>query len=163
VILCVFIFRDDLGLSSDDEKQTDQEETTSINETPYWYQGVDPWDELSLAERSGILRMRARLEANESSAAQPSSTVVDFDQAQAGRALIHEMIDAAGVDSFYRSPSTFGARKVIWLPESAWRDLDDVQRQSIEAYMSSSYENWGIGVGRVSGRDILADRLVVER
>lgn len=152
-----------LGNNEEDQDERSQKHTTSINETPYWYQGAEPWDDLTLAERANILRMRATIEDNQSHASEPSSILVDPDHAQAGQALIEKIIDLAGVDSYYKTPRTFGSRKVIWLPETVWRDLDDTQRQSIEAYMSSRYANWGIGVGRISGRDITADRLVVER
>ena len=52
---------------------------------------------------------------------------------------------------------------VIWIPIAAWNKLSASQRQSLEAYMSSKYANWGIGVGRVRGGDVLYDKVVVER
>jgi hypothetical protein len=50
---------------------------------------------------------------------------------------------------------------VIWLPEEAWNRYSPEQKALIAVYMQSRYKSWGIGVGRVSGSDILTDRLAI--
>jgi hypothetical protein len=67
-----------------------------------------------------------------------------------------------GLDAVYKEPDVFGPRMVIWLPRSAWSKLTAAQQKAVEAYMSSNHANWGIGVGRVRGRDVLYDEIVVQ-
>lgn len=108
-----------------------------------------------------MLRMHAAYEAQQAAASQPGSGT-DEQIAAEGRRLIDKIVQQHGLDRVYRNPDTFGPRMVIWLPNVAWRKLSSVQKKSIEAFMSSNYANWGIGVGRIKGRDILYDELVIE-
>jgi hypothetical protein len=105
--------------------------------------------------------MRAAYEAQQAAASQPGSGSDDRAVAQ-GRALIDKIVRQYGLDDVYREPDTFGSRMVIWLPEAAWTKLSQTQKKAIEAYMASNHANWGIGVGRIRGKDVLYDKLVVE-
>jgi hypothetical protein len=137
-----------------------------IDETPSWYRGSKPWKTVSRSEREKLLRLRAAYGAQEATARQPatgSSAEGDASAAAAGKRLINRIIAQYGLDPAYRTPDTFGSRMVIWLPEAAWNGLSANQKRSIEAYMSSQYTNWGIGVGRVRGKEVLLDNLVIER
>jgi hypothetical protein len=106
--------------------------------------------------------MRRGFEAYQSKANEPADTVPAGDLAEEGRKLIEQICKEYKLDPYYQSPQMFGPRMVIWLPGNAWDRLTPAQQSSIIAYMSSKYKNWGIGVGRVNGPDVMADRLVVE-
>ncbi len=139
-----------------------QHQPAGEDTAPSWYQGSQPWSEISVEGRQEILNMRAAYETYQERAAEQADEQVDPALAQAGEALIRSICDKYRLDSYYKQPHLFGPRTVIWLPEAAWSDLSDTQKLSVSAYMSGRYKNWGIGVGRVSGVDVLADRLVVE-
>jgi hypothetical protein len=132
-----------------------------ISRAPAWYRGTKPWTSISPEGRREILRMRRGYEATRRQANEPS-TAAPAAGAAAGKALLNRIVTQYGLHDFYRQPDMFGPRMVIWLPKSAWVKLTSAQRRSLESYMSSRYANWGIGVGRVQGRDVLADQLVVE-
>lgn len=142
--------------------QTTYPSLESIDQTPAWYQGSKPWSSIGREGREQLLRMRAHYEANEASAHETSGTAPDA-AAKAGRRLIDRTVTKYALDDYFRTPDTFGSRMVLWLPERAWDAFSAVQKQSIEAFMKSNYANWGIGVGRVQGREVLFDRLVVEQ
>ena len=147
---------------------TDNGSTTSQNRqdpvtAPPWYQGSKPWSEISEEGRDEILKMRSGYEAYQERAEEPAHGDTDPDIAQAGQVLIGNICDEYGLDSHYKTPHMFGPRMVIWLPEAAWANLSDSEKRSVSTYMSSQYANWGIGVGRVSGIDVMADQLVVEQ
>lgn len=133
-----------------------------IDKTPSWYNGKKPWSSISRTGREEILSIRREFEANKSKANEPSNQQVSVSSVNKGEQLIDKTLKQYGIHSFYKSPSMFGSRMVIWLPEKAWNKYSSEQKTSIESYMKSKYTNWGIGVGRVSGVDVMADRLVVE-
>ena len=133
-----------------------------IDKTPSWYNGKKPWSSISKEGREDILSIRRKFEANRAKANEPSKQQVPASSVNKGEELIGKTLKQYGIHSFYRTPGMFGSRMVIWLPEKAWNKYSPEQKSSIESYMKSKYENWGIGVGRVSGVDIMADRLVVE-
>ena len=141
----------------------DREEGLDRVTSPPWYQGSKPWSEISEEGRDEILKMRSGYKAYQERAEEPAHGDTDPDIAQAGQVLIGSICDEYGVDSHYKTPHMFGPRMVIWLPEAAWANLSDSEKQSVSTYMSSEYANWGIRVGRVSGIDVMADRLVVEQ
>lgn len=105
--------------------------------------------------------MRAAYEAQQAAALKRSSGAPG-QAASDGRRLVANIYRRYGLNPEYSKPDTFGPRMVVWLPTAAWRKLSTLERSSIEAYMSANYANWGIGVGRVSGRQVLYDELVVE-
>jgi len=138
--------------------------SADVNKAPPWYKGtMGPWESISKEQRKEILRMRRGFEAIQSKAHEPSKQKEPVDLATNGRKLIKKICNEYGVRSDYHTAHMFGPRMVIWLPEAAWKKLSSSQKESIKAYMKSKYANWGIGVGPVSGKDIMADRLVVER
>jgi hypothetical protein len=128
---------------------------------PSWYQGAKLWSEIGLEGREQLIRMRAAYEAQQATAQQAGSGSDDKAVA-AGRALIDRIVQRYRLADVYKEPDTFGPRMVIWLPEVAWARLSSAEKESIEAYMSSRYTNWGIGTGRIRGEDVLYDNLVVE-
>jgi hypothetical protein len=128
---------------------------------PYWYNGAKPWSAIGVEGRETMMRMRAKFEADQAAANQPGSRSSDKAAAK-GRRLIDKIVRSYGLDDVYREPDTFGPRMVIWLPQAAWAKLSQGEKKSIEAYMESKYANWGIGVGRVRGKDVMYDDLVVE-
>jgi hypothetical protein len=85
----------------------------------------------------------------------------NVDPATRGEQLISRTLRHYRIDPVYNTPGVFGSRMVIWLPEEAWKRFSPEQKASIAVYMQSRYKSWGIGVGRVSGSDILADRLAI--
>ncbi len=131
------------------------------DEAPSWYQGSKPWSEIGEEGRATMLRMRAAYEAQQAAANQPGPGS-DGRESVEGRLLINKIVQRYGLDPVYKNPDTFGSRMVIWLPTVAWAKLSATQKKSIEAYMSSNYSNWGIGVGRVRGKDVLYDDVVVQ-
>jgi hypothetical protein len=135
---------------------------TNLDQTPSWYRGSKPWSEIGKEGRITILRGHAAYEAQQAAAAQPGSGENEKAAAD-GRQLINKIVQQYGLDPVYREPDTFGPRMVIWLPSAAWQKLSRSQKEAIEAFMSSNYANWGIGVGRIRGRDVLYDDLVVQR
>ena len=130
------------------------------NDAPSWYQGSKPWGEISEEGQRELLEFRSKFEADQSRASEPSISGYDPAIVRAGEDLIASICDDYGVDEFYKKPAVFGSRMVVWLPETAWNKLSDSEKESIAVYLSSRFTNWGIGVGRVSGKDVLADRLI---
>lgn len=133
-----------------------------IDKAPPWYTGKKPWASISKEGREEILGIRRKYDATKSKANEKSNQIVPATTAKKGELLVQKTHKQYGIHSYYRNPSMFGARTVIWIPEKAWSKFTQDQKSSIEVFMKSKYANWGIGVGRVSGVDILADRLVVE-
>jgi hypothetical protein len=133
-----------------------------IDTTPSWYNGKKPWSSISRSGREEILSIRRKYETDKAKANEPSNQQISPSSVNKGEHLIGKTLKQYSIDSFYKTPSIFGSRMVIWLPEKAWNKYSPEQKASIELYMKSKYKNWGIGVGRVSGVDIMADRLVVE-
>lgn len=136
-----------------------------LDRAPLWYQGSKPWASLSRDVRRQLLGLnaveRARLErANQRSDGTPQD---DAKRAAVGKRLVGRIANQYNLDERSRSPDAFGPRMVLWLPAAAWRGLSATQKKSIEAYMSSEYTNWGIGIGRVRNRTVLYDEVVVER
>lgn len=134
----------------------------NIDKTPSWYNGQKPWSSISRSGREEIIAIRRKIEENKAKANAPSTQQVLASSANKGDQLIENTLKQYGIHAFYRTPSMFGSRMVIWLPEEAWNKYSPEQKASIESYMKSKYKNWGIGVGRVSGVDIMADQLVVQ-
>lgn len=132
-----------------------------IDKTPSWYNGDKPWSSISREGREEILSIRRKFEADKIKANEPSKQKVLTKSVKEGEQLISKAHKQYRIHSYYKIPRMFGSRMVIWLPEIAWNKFSPDQKASIESYMKSKYENWGIGVGRVSGADIMADRLVV--
>lgn len=133
-----------------------------IDKVPSWYNGQKPWNSINREGREEILNIRRKYEADTRKAQQPSIKSEPGNLVINGEKLIKSIHEKYKIHSFYSEPGRFGSRMVIWLPEEAWAKLSNEEKISIEAYMKSKYANWGIGIGRVDGVDILADRLVVE-
>jgi hypothetical protein len=85
----------------------------------------------------------------------------DRENAKEGRKVIDTVVKRHHLRTLYKEPSGFGGKSVIWLPEAAWRNLTSQQKKYVESYMRHTYiKDWGVGVGRVHGVDVLCDRLV---
>lgn len=133
-----------------------------LDKTPSWYNGDKPWTSISVEGREQFLNMRSGIDASKAKAIEKSNKAVPANAAKKGEQLIYKIQKQYGIHSYYRTPSQFGSRMVIWFPGKAWNKFTPDQKASVEAYMSSNYKNWGIGVGRIDGVDIMADRLVVQ-
>ena len=134
----------------------------NLDKTPSWYTGSKQWTSISREGREQLLRMHNNFNTLKTKANERSHQVVPTDNVKKGEQLIHKVQNKYGLNPYYRKPSNFGSRMVIWFPDKAWNNFTSSQKSSVEAYMKSKYANWGIGVGSVSGQDILIDRLVVE-
>lgn len=134
----------------------------SLDKPPAWYKGEKPWTSISREGRLEILKFRRAYEAQDRKAREPSARPSTPNAAD-GKAFLGRIVTKYRLDDFYRHPDTFGGRMVIWIPEKEWAQLTKPQKASLEAYMSASYTHYGIGTGRIKGREILFDRLVVER
>jgi len=135
----------------------------SLDRVPAWYKGDKPWTSISREGRLEMLRFRRAYELQERKAREPSVAPREPNAGQQGRLLLNRIVTKYKLDDFYRHPDTFGGRMVIWIPEKEWEQLSRAQRASLESYMSSNYAHYGIGTGRLKGREILFDQLVVER
>lgn len=131
-----------------------------INKTPSWYNGTKPWTSITVEGRKEILRLHGGFEAARHEAQQPPVSKGDASEARKGEVLVRATIKKLHLDKFYLNPSVFGNTMVLWLPEKAWKSYSAAERKSIEAYAASKYKNWGVGVGRTNGPDVLCDRLV---
>jgi hypothetical protein len=139
-----------------------QSAADDVSQAPAWYNGSKPWSEIPPEARRKMRAMRAAYEAQQATARQTGTGREDQASVD-GRSLIERIVREYQLDPVYKEPETFGGRMVIWVPIDAWNKLSASQRQSLEAYMSSKYTNWGIGVGRVQGRDVLYDKVVVKQ
>ena len=153
-----------VGITGSEDK--DQSRPVSGVETipdaaPSWYTGTKPWSSIDPQGRRDILNMRANYEATKAAAEKPSE--VQSPEASRGRELVARMCDRYQLDAYYKTPRMFGPRMVIWIPEDAWSGMSSQEQSAVVAWISSEYTNWGIGVGRVSGRDVLSDRLVMQK
>ena len=138
--------------------------TIHLAQVPDWYNGDRPWKDLSEAARRDLWAKRLAYEEITTEATKPAAGGGEgSSDAAAGEAVLHRVVDEYNLDPYFRNADTFGRRMVIWLPEAAWRKLSTSDKQALEDYMASKYANWGIGVGRQQGREVLFDRLVVER
>lgn len=133
-----------------------------VDKVPSWYKGSKPWKAISVEGRKEMLRLHAGFEATRAKAETPAATKASEASQKQGEALIRSTISKFHLDKFYLAPSRFGGQMVLWLPEKAWEAFSSDQKKAVVAYVSSRYKNWGIGVGRVSGRDVLCDRVVVQ-
>ncbi|MBA3342879.1 MAG: hypothetical protein H0T48_13725 [Gemmatimonadaceae bacterium] len=132
-----------------------------VDATPSWYDGAKPWSSISKEGRQTMIQQRAAFESFEAKARERGHGE-DEKMAAAGKALISRTVQRYGLNPTNAEPITFGSRMTIWLPEKAWVGFTPRQKKSIEAFMSSNYANWGIGVGQVSDGEVQLDRLVVE-
>ncbi len=128
-----------------------------IDNAPSWYEGKKPWWPVGREHPVDILSLLRAFENNRASAKEESN----IDLVARGEQLISQTLKQYRIDPIYNAPRVVGPRMVIWLPQEAWNGYSPEQKASIEAYMQSKYKNWGIGVGRVSGSDILTDRLAI--
>jgi hypothetical protein len=137
-------------------------QTDSLDRVPSWYHGDKPWTSIGKEGRLKMLPFRRAYESQEKNAREKSPGP-SASNAAAGRTLLNRIVTKYRLDDFYRTPDTFGGRMVIWIPEGEWAQLSGSQKNALEAFLSSSYKNYGIGTGRVKGREVLSDRLVIER
>lgn len=137
----------------------------SLDEVPDWYAGtLGPWKQLSEETRRNLWNARGSYEGVMNEALKPAEPQRAAPEAAArGERILHRVVADYGLDPYFREADTFGPRMVIWLPETAWARMSDPDKRALEAYMASKYRNWGIGVGKQKGREVLFDRLVVER
>jgi hypothetical protein len=133
-----------------------------IDKTPAWYDGSKPWKSISKEGRQEMLSLHAGFEAAKREAKTPSSSRVSQSDAAKGEDLVRKTIKRFRLDHFYETPSIFGKKMVLWIPEKAWNAFTESEKRFIEAYVKSKYQNWGIGVGRIKGSDVLSDRIVKE-
>lgn len=77
-----------------------------------------------------------------------------------GKKIISQTHKKYKINPYYSTPHIFGFKMVVWLPAEAWNKMDSKQQEAIENYMASKYKNWGIGIGQVSGEDILSDEII---
>lgn len=129
-----------------------------IDNVPSWYAGMKPWSSFGRERPEDILSLL--LKKTEPSEADDREEH-NPDLVARGEQLVSKTLEQYRIDPIYNTPVVFGSRMVIWLPEDAWKRYSPEQKASIEAYMQSKYKSWGIGVGRVSRGDILADRLAI--
>lgn len=104
-------------------------------------------------KRAYMKRVMDKLERQKSISSQEFS---------AATKIIKQTCREYGLDPYYEEPHQFGSRIVIWFPSDAWSRLTTVEKQTIRKFMMSRQMPWGIGVGKVSGRDVMADRLIEE-
>jgi hypothetical protein len=137
----------------------------SLNDTPDWYNNtLGPWRNLSEQQRKDLWNARSSYESVMTDAMTPaSSATANAEIAAAGQRVLHRVVREYNLDPYFREADTFGRRMVIWLPEGAWAKLSTADKDALQAFMASKYANWGIGVGRQKGREVLFDRLVIER
>ena len=133
-----------------------------VDKKPSWYTGEKPWSSISKEGRQEILNLHAGFEAAESQAKKPASSKSPQATSGKGDELIRRTVKQYNLDPYYLTPSLFGKKMVIWLPEKAWKGFSEADKKAIEASVKSKYQNWGIGVGRTKGREVLSDRIVKE-
>lgn len=133
-----------------------------IDVTPGWYNGSKPWASISEDGRRKTLAGHKHWLAIQAEANKTAVAKADASSAKAGELLVARIVKQYKLDPFYRNPSLFGPKMVLWLPEPAWNKLSTEERGHIANYVSSRYQNWGVGIGRIKGKDVLADQIVVE-
>ena len=134
-----------------------------IDKTPSWYTGSKPWTSITEEGRREMLRVRRRFEANNRKASEtPVRRVVDQGGAEEGKKLLEQICDEYKLDPYYKTAHAFGSRAVIWLPVEAWEGLTPAERSNLKTFMVDRHTSWGIGVGRLNGKDVLSDRLVLK-
>jgi hypothetical protein len=127
---------------------------------PDWYSGEKPWAEISENGKREIIRLHNGFDLSKKEAIIAAEKRIDPKSAKIGKENFEKVLNKFNVYPFYKKPSQFGPKMILWIPEKGWNSLSGESRRSIMAYASSLYKNWGIGVGRVKGRDIMSDRVL---
>jgi len=127
---------------------------------PEWYEGEKPWREISEQGRRELLIWRREYDRAHAAAKRPPAFEADPAVVARGERLVADAIDRRGLSSFYKKPGQFGPKTVVWIAEDDWRAFTPVEKDAIRTWMRASHRRWGIGVGRVKGIDVLADRVV---
>ena len=125
---------------------------------PPWYSGSKPWAELPNKTKTEITRLHNGVEEAKRQATLPPTSTQERKLVMMGKESIDRIVIKYKLDKFYNKPSISGRKNMFWIPEVEWRKLPPEIRRSIVAYAKSLNKNWGIGVGRVKGKDVLADR-----